>query len=292
MRPQGKIAQWKIDEVEKLAGLINNYPVIGIVDMTSFPSRQLVLMKKVLKDKALLKIAKKSFIIRAIEKSGRKELINHIAGQPALLLTRENPFVIAKLISDNRAKAGARPNAVMPNDVSIAAGETSFSPGPIVGELQKAGIKAAIERGKVVIKEDSVIAKAGERVDAKKAEIINKLGLEPIELKLRLIAAWENNFVFGESALGITAQQVMEWLKNASASTLNFTFNIGYPTKYNIKFFVQKAFRSTKAVALKANYACDATVKELLAKAEAQAKALQEKVPGQPAQAAAEQKAQ
>lgn len=287
MRPKGSVAEWKIKEVDKLAQAIQQHPVIGLVDMTSFPSKQLVSMKRLLKGKAAIKMAKKSLIQRAIEKSGKKEILAYLGGQPALLLTNQNPFEIAKILEENKAKAGAKPNSVMPVEVSVPAGETSFSPGPIVGELQKAGIKAAIERGKVVINEDSIIAKAGEKIDAKKAEIINKLGIEPIELKLRLMAAWEKNFVFSEAALGITKGQVMQWLKAASGSTLNFTYNIGHPTHYNIRFFVQKAFRNAKGIALKANYACEATVKELLARADAQAKSLEAKMPSQPAEAAA-----
>ncbi len=282
MRPQGQIAQWKVDEVTKLAQLMQEYAVVGIIDMTSFPSKQLVKMKKVLKGKALIKMSKKSLIQRALEKAGKKELINHVSGQPALLLTKNNPFEISKILIENKANAPAKAGSVVPKEILVPAGETSFSPGPMVGELQKAGLKAAIEKGKVVIKEESLIAKAGERVDAKKAELINKLGLEPIELKLKLVAAWEKGTIYGEAALSITAAQVMEWLKNAAAGSLNLTFNVGYPTKYNIKMFVQKSYTNSKAVALKANFVCDATVKELLAKANAQAKVLAEKVPAQP----------
>ena len=281
MRPKGTVAKWKVEEVEKLAALMKEYPVVGLIDMTSFPAKQLLKMRRLLKGKALIKMSKKALIQRALEKAGKKELVSYLQGEPALLLTKENPFAISKILIENKARAGARANAVMPNEILIPAGETSFSPGPIVGELQKAGIKAAIERGKVVIKEDSLIAKAGEKVDAKKAEIINKLGIEPIELKLRLVAALEKGMVFGEVALNITAAQVLEWLKQVSAGTLNLTFNIGYPTKYNVKLFVQKAYRSSKSVALKANFVCEATTKELMAKASAQAKALSEKMPQQ-----------
>ena len=290
MRPKGTVAKWKTDEVTKLAQLIQEYPVVGIVDMTSFPSKQLVSVKKVLKGKALIKMSKKSLIQRALEKAGKKELVSHVTGQPALLLTKNNPFEISKILVDNKVNGPAKAGSIVPKEILVPAGETSFSPGPMVGELQKAGLKAAIEKGKVVIKEESLIAKAGEKVDAKKAELITKLGLEPIELKLKLVAAYEKGTIFGEAALSITAAQVMEWLKQASAGSFNFTFNIGYPTKYNIKMFVQKSYTNSKAVALKANFVCEATVKDLLAKANAQAKALEAKVPAQPAPAAPEQK--
>lgn len=283
MRPQGTVAQWKVDEVAKLAQLMGEYPVVGIIDMTFFPSKQLVKMKRLLKGKALIKMSKKSLIQRALEKAGKKELVSYVGGQPALLLTKNNPFEISKILVENKANAPAKAGSIVPKEIIVPAGETSFSPGPIVGELQKAGLKAAIEKGKVVIKEESLIAKAGEKVDAKKAEIINKLGMEPIELKLKLVAAYEKGTIYGEAALSITAAQVMEWLKQATAGSFNLTFNIGYPTKYNIKMFVQKSYTNSKAVALKANFVCDATVKELLAKANAQAKILEAKVPAQAA---------
>src|SRR3989344_7567103 len=108
MRPQGTVAQWKVDEVTKLAQLIHEYPVVGIVDMTSFPSRQLVSMKKLLKGKALIKMSKKSLIQRALEKAGKKELLEHVHGQPALLLTNENPFAISKILIENKANAPAK----------------------------------------------------------------------------------------------------------------------------------------------------------------------------------------
>ena len=72
MRPKGSVAQWKVEEVEKLATAIKEYPVVGLVDMTAFPSKQLVSMKRLLRGKALIKMSKKSIITRAIEKSGKK----------------------------------------------------------------------------------------------------------------------------------------------------------------------------------------------------------------------------
>ena len=44
----------------------------------------------------------------------------------------------------------------------IPAGPTPFAPGPIIGELGMLKIKAGIEAGKVVIKEDAHVAKKGD----------------------------------------------------------------------------------------------------------------------------------
>ena len=57
------------------------------------------------------------------------------------------------------AKAGE----TAPEDIVIEKGPTSFKPGPIVGELQQAGIPAAIEGGKVRIRETKTVVKERHR---------------------------------------------------------------------------------------------------------------------------------
>jgi len=44
----------------------------------------------------------------------------------------------------------------------IPAGDTPFKPGPIIGDLQKVGIKAKIQGGKIVITDDSLVVKKAE----------------------------------------------------------------------------------------------------------------------------------
>ena len=59
-------------------------------------------------------------------------------------------------------------------DIVVEAGETSFSPGPMVGKLQAAGIPAAIKGGKVVINQKITLVKEGEVVSAKVADILKR----------------------------------------------------------------------------------------------------------------------
>jgi len=60
----------------------------------------------------------------------------------------------------------------MEKEISVPAGETSFTPGPIVGELGALGIHAAIEDGKVVIKKDATITEEGETLSKEKADLL------------------------------------------------------------------------------------------------------------------------
>ena len=56
--------EWKKQKVEELSKLIENHPVIGIINMYKMPAPQPQIMKKELKGKARIIMSKKSFMIR------------------------------------------------------------------------------------------------------------------------------------------------------------------------------------------------------------------------------------
>ena len=66
----------------------------------------------------------------------------------------------------------------------VPAQTTSFKPGPIVGELQHAGFPAAIEKGKVVLKKDVTIVKAGQTISREVAGLLTRLDILPLEVGL------------------------------------------------------------------------------------------------------------
>lgn len=279
---QGEVPDWKKEKVKELADMVEEYPVVGVVNMKNFPSKQLLKVKEGLHGTARIKMSKKSLIKRALKREDMEELSKKMEGQPALVFTKENPFKLSKFILKNRTSAPAKPGSVMPKEIEVKAGDTDFTPGPIVGELQKAGIKAAIESGKVVVKEDSVIAEEGEEVDKETADLMKKMKIEPMEIQLDLLAAYEDGVIFDKDILRIDTEKVTTNLKSAYKKSFNLAFNIEYPVKENAKLFVQKAFREGKSLALKADYVCPATAEELVSKADTQAKGLKEQLPEKP----------
>src|SRR3989338_9290710 len=96
-----KIQAWKKKEVELIKKDLSSYDVIGVVDMTNVPSAQLQKMRSSLKKILLIKMFKSRLIKLAINdlkdsKKGIADLLPYITGMPALILTKENPFKMAK----------------------------------------------------------------------------------------------------------------------------------------------------------------------------------------------------
>ena len=162
MKHEAKVSEAKKKEVKRLSELIRRHSAIGIVDMENMPAKQLQNMRALIRDKVRLIVSKKRLMKIAIEnckeeKKGLEKLEEFLVGMPAFMFTNEDVFKLARLLNKNKSPAPAKAGQRAPKDIIVKAGPTSFSPGPIIGELGALGIKAGVESGKVVIKEDCVV---------------------------------------------------------------------------------------------------------------------------------------
>ena len=201
MTYQAKAAQYKKDAVQTLTKYMLEYPVVGIVNVENMPARQLQVLRAKLRKEALLTMSKKLFINRAINsvkgsKKNFEKLSESVTGMPALIFTKQNPFKVAALIMASKSKAPAKPGQVAPTDLIIPAGPTPFTPGPVISELSAVGLKTGVENGKVTIKEAAVIVKQGDVVTPAAAEILTKFKIEPMEIGLDLVAAYEDGLIY------------------------------------------------------------------------------------------------
>ena len=179
-------------------------------------------------------------------------------------------------------KAGTR----APKDIVIEAGETSFSPGPMVGKLQAAGIPAAIKGGKVVINQKITLAKEGEVVPAKTAEILKTMEIFPRNVGLELRGAYEGGLIFSSKDLAIDVEGQVARISEASAKAFSFAVEIGYPTPATIGPMLQKAQTKARALVLDAGMIIPSMMEFILAKAAANASAIAGLASGEMAPAA------
>ena len=273
---EAHVAQWKKDKVTELVELLQNYSVIGVADMTNMPSPQLQKLRNNLKNVQIL-MTKARLIKIAIDRlkgkvKGIEELELTMKGMPALLLTNENPFKLAKTLNKSKSSAPAKPGQTAPNDILISAGPTPFAPGPVIGELGALGIKATIQDGKVTIKEDKIVVKEEDVISGPVAAMITRLGIEPMEIGINLLATLEKGIIFTKSVLSVDDAAYMNNLKLAASQAFNLAFNIGYPTKENIVLLLQKAARDAEALAESQDILTSGTVTKMITKAEREAK--------------------
>src|SRR5437763_4318454 len=161
------VAPYKKQLVDDLASRCAQAQVVGIANVHGIPAPQFQAIRKKLWGRATITVAKHNLLRLALEQANTKKphlvkLGETIEGQTAVVTADINPFRLFKELEATKTRAPARGGEVAPEDVWVRAGETPFKPGPIVGELQKAGIPAAIERGKVNTPEQTLREGAAE----------------------------------------------------------------------------------------------------------------------------------
>ena len=279
------ITDVKTKEVEDLKKLFKEYPVVGVVNLENLPTLQFQRIKMKLKDQIHFKMAKKRLMKLAIESLSDMKNLDQIksklVGVPALIFTKEDPFMLAKLLNKNRSNAAAKPGQIAPEDLMVPAGPTSFPAGPMIGELGQLGIKSEVKEGKISVKEEKVIVKEGEEISPNVADLLSKLGVEPMKIGLNLSITYQAGEILTKDVLFIDEEAYMNNLRAAASQAFNVALKIGYVTSETIPHLVRKAAREATVLAEKANILTRENVKDKVKDAERVALALKEKVPAE-----------
>lgn len=283
MNQEAHVSQEKKKELERIKNLLTKYKIIAVADMTNMPSVQLQRVRAKLKGSVLITMSKKRLIKIALKElksnvNGVEGLDPYVKGMPALLLTNDSPFRLASTLKKSKSKAPAKAGQAAPNDIVVLAGPTPFPPGPIIGELSQIGIKATIVEGKVTIKEDALLVNEGNVISQPVAAMLTRLGIEPMEIGVNLLAALENGTVFTKEILFVDETEYLNNIKLAAQSSFNLAFNIAYTTKDNVKLLLGKAFRDSNALAKSRKIMTSETVKKELGKAKLEMESLKNKL--------------
>ena len=266
------VADWKKEKVAELEELTNNNEIIGIVNLADIPARQLQTMRKSLGDKAILKMSRKNFIKIALDNANKDVvgLADYLEGQPAMVFTEMNPFKLFKILEDSKTEAPAKAGSIAPADIVVPAGDTSFPPGPILGELQQAGIPAKIDKGSIVVTDDAVVVEEGEPVPKNVADILTKLEIYPMEVGMDLLAVCEGNTVYTSEVLAIDEEETKTSLATAYQNAINLSVFAGIFNSESAPLLIQKAARDAMNLAINANILTSETTDKILSKAYSQ----------------------
>ena len=274
------VSKANVAEVQKLTKIIASKPVVGVVDINRIPAPAIQKMRKAMREHTILvRSSKNSLISHAIDEvakgsSGLDGLKQYIGGQAAVVLSSENPFKLWKSLNSTKSKSPAKGGEIAPEDIMVKAGDTSFKPGPVVSELQKVGIPAAIEKSKVVIKSDKVLVKKGEKISRDIALALTKLEIYPLTIGLDLKAAFADGMVYPGDVLVVDDVIFAGKIGLASAQALALAMGTGYMTPETVPPLMQRAYRQCVHLAVKAAITTDETVAPLIQQAYAQMTAI------------------
>ena len=263
----------KTERVEELSKTILAQPMTALVGLRGVPANALQRMRRDLRGRGHpITVAPNSAIRHALERAAKKRpslkpLLDHVQDQTAILAAEGNPFSLYRELVQTRSPTPARGGELAPQDILVPAGTTSFKPGPIVGELQHAGFPAAIEKGKVVLKKDTIIVKAGQPISREVAGMLTRLDILPLEVGLDLRAVLDGETFYPPSVLAVDLDARRAELLRAHRRALGLAVELAYPTKATIPLLITRAHRRALALAIESGYPTKATLPALVAKA-------------------------
>lgn len=279
----GKNLLKKKEVVKEFTKLIDSYPVISIINVESLPAKQLQKMREKLRAKVVLKMVKTRLLKLAIENSQKKNinlLLDHLEGIIMILFSKDDPFSLYKILKQNKSTAPAKAGQTSPKVIIVPKGNTGLPPGPMISELGGVGIKTAIENGKIVVKEDSQVAKTGDIISDKLAKVLTRLNIEPMEIGLNLVVAYENGKLLTGDLLDIDEEAYLRNIKQAYNSSLILATEVEFLTKETISILIGKAYNEAISLGVEQNILEPEIIKKILSKANSQSHSLYNKVQG------------
>lgn len=245
------VPAWKKSKVDEIKKLTTSYPTIALIDLTSLPSKQLQIVRKKLGEKVKFMIAKKILIQKALESSANpnvKDLLQHIGKEPALVFTNLNAFELFGQFRQNRQNTPAKAGQLAPNDIWVQAGPTPFTPGPIISELAQLKIKAGVVSGKIEIKAPALVVAQGKPVPQLAAGILSRLGIEPMQIGVNLVAALEGTDLYMSKVLDIDIDKTKSDIQTAHMDAFKLAVELKIMSREVIEYLIMKAERDAKAL--------------------------------------------
>lgn len=224
-----------------------------------------------------MKMARNTLMIRALEKSnkkGIKDLIEHVVGPIAFFFSEQDPFVLSKFLSENKTAAPAKGGQISPKDIIVPEMNTGVAPGPFISELAGLKIPSRVKGGVIHIIADTVAVKAGDVISNAMALMLSRLGIEPMELQLKLIAAYSDGAVLTTESFEIDIESLFSQFITGHQYAVNLSVHLGIPTEATIPLIIAKANMEAKSLALHLGFFSPDLLNEFLSKANSESSAL------------------
>lgn len=292
--PTKKVAPWKKEVVESVGKKLQTYKMVAAADLQQVRSSQIHEIRKKLRGKVQLLVAKNTLIKKAAKETKKNNLekfTDMLLGSRMLLFSDIAPHSLVLLLDKNKVRVPAKAGDVATGEIVIPAGNTGLAPGPVISEFGEAKVPTKIESGSIWVAKDTVVARKGDAISPKLASVLSKLGIKPVELGLSLVAAYDDGVVFEEKDLKIDLGEYRTNFRQAASEAFNLAVNSSYVLPETAPQILGKTYRQALSLAIRAEYPAEETISQIIRDAYVQMLGLSAKV-GLPAESSPNSKPQ
>jgi len=273
----------KKEEVEKVSELISGRRMLMLISAERVRAGLLNEMRDEFIGRITIRYTKPSVLRRALESKGEqslKELAEkHVRGSTILVLSDEDPFRIAREFRRRAVQLPAKTGDVASDEIVVEPGNTGLPPGPVISELNEAGIPTRIETGSVWVTKRTVVAKPGDGISVRLASALSKLGMKPIRSYLRPKCAWYDGSVLEGGILETSLDEIVAQLTSSWNAGIILAVAAKIFVKDSVSILLSRAAAEAKALTISTSFITPESMASLIAAAKSEASALESSLP-------------
>lgn len=245
------VSEEKKKIVKELINLIKTKKTILLASIKNLPAAQFQEVSKKLRGKAVVKVPRKNLMFLALDNSGvahAKELEKYIENSTAILFSDSDAFDLASDLLNSKNAAKAKAGQEAPEDIKVQPGPTDLVPGPAISELGSVGIPIEIKEGKIHIKSEKILTRKGDKISQAAADVMSKLDIKPFSVGFIPTSALDLKEGKIYKEIKIDREGTLRKLREAHARALPFAVSIGHTSKDTIGYLLAKAEANAKAL--------------------------------------------
>ncbi|CAN0334022.1 large ribosomal subunit protein uL10 [Lampetra fluviatilis] len=256
--PREDKSTWKSNYFLKIIQLLEDFPKCFIVGADNVGSKQMQQIRMSLRGKAVVLMGKNTMMRKAIrghlEKNPALErVLPYIRGNVGFVFTKEDLAEIRDMLLANKVPASARAGGLAPCDVMVPAQNTGLGPEK-TSFFQALGITTKISRGTIEILSDVQLIKAGDKVGASEATLLNMLNISPFTFGLHILQVYDNGSIYSPDVLDITEEDLRKRFLEGVRNVASVCLQIGYPTVASIPHSIVNGYKRVLAIAVETEY--------------------------------------
>jgi len=244
---------WKANYFMKIIELLDEYPRCFLVGVDNVGSKQMQQIRIALRGTGVVLMGKNTMMRKAIRthlenNPALEKLLPHLKGNVGFVFTKGDLADVRQTIQQNRVAAPAKAGALAPLDVTVTARNTGLGPEK-TSFFQALSIPTKIARGTIEILNDVKLIKAGDKVGASEATLLNMLGISPFSYGLVIEQVYDSGTVFHPSILDMSEDDLRERFMQGVTNIASISLAIGYPTVASVPHSIVNGFKNLLAVA-------------------------------------------
>lgn len=235
--------------IQRVMVILGTYSKFFVVTTDNVGSKAMQNTRLQMRGTAEILMGKKTLLRKALQMFLEENPGHPIAaiepfmyGSTGFVFTNGDLGKVRDFIFANKVPAPARAGAVAPTDVTVPGGPTGCDPGQ-TSFFQVLQIPTKIVKGQIEITSDVGLIKAGDKVGASEAALLDKLNIRPFEYGLKISTIYDNGSTFGAEVLDIDDSVLTNLFCTAIRNVAAVSLSLGYPTTASLPHVFGNTFK-------------------------------------------------